>query len=98
MFSFLNVATMLVLVFFFSFSLCPLSLFVCSQIFSSSTTSPMFLVVHLFKLKDNHQMVCSFFLSAPGLICPVEKAFVLNDLQLFQRSFPASSVFSIAEL
>ncbi|KAL0826159.1 hypothetical protein Bca101_049836 [Brassica carinata] len=25
-------------------------------IFSSSTTSPMFLVVHLFKLKDNHQM------------------------------------------
>ncbi|CDY22260.1 BnaC02g25640D [Brassica napus] len=28
------------------------------KIFSSSTTSPMFLVVHLFKLKDNHQMFC----------------------------------------
>lgn len=58
------------------------------------------LVVHPFKLKVDQQMGLLFFflLSGPGLICPVEKAFVLNDLQLFQRSFPASSVFSIVEL
>ncbi|KAH0898194.1 hypothetical protein HID58_047762, partial [Brassica napus] len=47
-------------------SLCPLSLFVCSQIFSSSTTSPMFLVVHLFKLKDNHQMEFCYGVSVSG--------------------------------
>ncbi|CAF1914543.1 unnamed protein product [Brassica napus] len=36
------------------------------KIFSSSTTSPMFLVVHLFKLKDNHQMEFCYGVSVSG--------------------------------